>query len=371
MRDYFPCTSCHNHARWSYPIYQKANLLIQSGSKKSGLQALSSSSFVGESRVLLGQKLKNTGAGRLIIINDKSGRPKSLALSLGEGDFLTDNSKSLVASRAQNKNILDSEKMSLLFREESFSCTENSVDITRLRVGSLLGNDAFFNFTPHSGTLTVRAHGASGNVNVLNPFEFADVIRGLLINKGIEINQVKNIQLESCFGGLGLPSLSESLASLLNKKVVAYSGRFSINQRDNPSRWSLAPKTYEPPVTELNRNAILSQCKRHYRIMNSLGNIYNYLSRKRVVRSAGSSPDVPFNVLMSNVARFVLHQMTVEEFIKLQPEYDNTDRNAREFIRAGYLTSNVHDFIERCMDIFVLNENSFLLFNAAVSNNSE
>ncbi|RQM40128.1 hypothetical protein EB241_02210 [Erwinia psidii] len=336
-------------------FFQKASIILSGKSAN-----LSVSSFTDTLRYVTPAEFKNVEAGNLIIIQNKSGGVVSMALSLGDGEFLSDN-RGRVMSSSKNHDVLSAEKLAELFLPEQYIFIESDISRTKLRLGSLLGKDASFYFSAHSGELTVRAHGAPGNVNMLNPFELADVIRGLLISKGIDIRNIRTINLESCFGAMGLPSMGKALAALLDKRVVAYPYRFSVSGRDNPSSWRVAATTYEPALLATDRESIKAQCRRNYRLMNTLGTMYGYLTRRRFARS-----DMPFETILTNVARFVLHQLSVEEFIKLQPEYDADLGNTLSLIQTSQLPDTPYDFAERCLDILSLTESTYAQLNASI-----
>ncbi|MDH0342432.1 hypothetical protein [Chromobacterium haemolyticum] len=90
------------------------------------------------------------------------------------------------------------------------------------------GPDSYIYWRDYERTLVVRAHGAPGNINHLKTSRFLDALKQTARDEEIDFNQVRMIELQSCYGSAGaIFSTAQNLANRTNLPVRALSGPYS------------------------------------------------------------------------------------------------------------------------------------------------
>ncbi|WP_165928805.1 hypothetical protein [Iodobacter fluviatilis] len=246
--------------------------------------------------------LANLPQGTIVLVKETSSR--SILVTLGGDKFLSFKMNMGVPET----KIISSSNIAL---ESEFLFGKANVH-NELRVASLLGRDASFNFNEH--TLTITAHGAPGITNYMDAKELANIIKGLMISKESRLDQVRHIELNSCFGAFGRYSTGQILANEFDISVTAYRWRYSAATADD----FLNKVKFKPvPTSTNNHQEILeSMGREHVRkheFWNYLLMFYKmHLSRSR--RSAdGVDEDYPD---FKDVMLFALKKLSVNDFLE-------------------------------------------------------
>lgn len=309
--------------------------------------------FVTPQNVANSAELGALPKGKLVIFGDSGGHSFSahhLMYSLGEGEFMMVNPSRLDPRLTSNNAMVKASQ----FPEELFSkygIQAGDISLSNLRLTSLLGRDA--SFFAEGPKLTVRLHGAASNVNYMDAYELSEVIKGLALRETPPLNLagIREIKLESCYGAFGLVPTGKALACLLDKKVVAYPFRFSIQLRENPSILARA-RTYVPDDLSLaERTKIINQSSRNHDFWNRLLGLYKRVKTKRTRREAD-----PFTDLLNNIADLINQVIDERTFFDEYPAYrDRLYAPVEQFTElCSGATSNADEFAERCMDILTL-----------------
>lgn len=320
------------------------------------------SSFIGENRIITPQELSTVKPGNVVIIRSKNGNTLSLALNPGEGMFLACENLDQISSLKNPARVISTEQLAEKLTDRSYSLTEGKISVERLRIGSLLGKDSSFSVSGR--TLDVRAHGAPARVNLMDPFELAEVIRGLAIYKGVNLDNIDIIHLGSCFGAFGIPPTGKILANLLKKQVHAYPTIFSQKVAKNPSFWQSKMKIYLPSDNLLEPTKIQRQMIKNTMFFNFLANFYLKITH-RLPRDTLST----FELLLTDISKYLLHKQTTSEFLQHNLMFSKSTeiKDMLKHVRGSALPANAEEFAERCMDIFTLSEDTFYKLNQTLS----
>lgn len=226
-------------------------------------------------------------------------------------------------------------------------------NLENTRVKSLLGKDA--RFYAFGEFLRVRAHGAPRNINYRSPTDIVSIIKGLSISKGIDLNKIKTIEIESCFGATGFPSSGRIIAAKTGKKVVAWRGKYRTDYDSEDE----AKVIYHPtPLSHL-ENISEEITDRHTNFFNKLRGLYIYLSHT-IKESTLFSPHREkrssqyFNLLLIDLGRLVLGKIDTETFIKDNKFIFGSRIGDIELIRdriLRYVPEDSMAFSELCLEI--------------------
>lgn len=103
-----------------------------------------------------------------------------------------------------------------------------------------LGPESFIKIGPNN-TVIIRAHGAWGNTGHFKAEQVSGLVRNFLISKNIKVEDVRLIELQSCYGAsLGNFSQAQALANNLNVKVKGYTGLYTEKRSSTPGDGSIA-----------------------------------------------------------------------------------------------------------------------------------
>ncbi len=298
------------------------------------------------------QKLMTLPKGELVIF-DKSSDASStrhIMYSLGDGEYFMVNPKHLDASLPADKAIVKAEQ----FSDEIFKNRKvyaGKISLTNIRVKSLLGQDASFSVSGNK--LIINAHGIPSNVNYMDAYELAEVIRGLGLRKisNVDWSKIKHIELKSCFSAFGRLPTGKVLAHILNKKVTAYPSYFSERMRDTRNRLNRA-RTYVPadlPTFEVEK--LIKQQSRNHNFWTKLLRLRQQIKAQRVRRSADL-----FDNTLEDIAKLANGDTTVGQFLKDYPEY-KTGLSVTENELNDLVSETISDdetFAMRCWDILML-----------------
>lgn len=110
------------------------------------------------------------------------------------------------------------------------------------------GPDSFMEMGPYNDTVIIRAHGYPGDTGHYTAEHVAKVVRDYLSSKGIPIEQIKHVELQSCYGNtLGAVSQSQAIANHLGVKVKGYHGKFTERRASDPDDGAF----YEPQKSSI------------------------------------------------------------------------------------------------------------------------
>ena len=298
------------------------------------------------------QKLMTLPKGELVIF-DKSSDASStrhIMYSLGNGEYFMVNAKHLDASLSADKAIVKAEQ----FSDEIFKNRKvytGKISLTNIRVKSLLGQDASFSVSGNK--LIINAHGIPSNVNYMDAYELAEVIRGLGLRKisNVDWPKIKHIELKSCFSAFGKLPTGKVLSNILNKKVTAYPSYFSEKMRDTRNIFNRA-RTYVPAdLSTIEVEKLVKQQSRNHNFWTKLLRLRQEIKAKRVRRSA----DV-FDNTLEDIAKLANGDTTVGQFLKDYPEY-RTGLSVTENELNDLASETIPDdetFAMRCWDILML-----------------
>jgi len=297
------------------------------------------------------QQLATLPRGQLIFFDKTPGisSTRHVMYSLGNGEYFMVNPSLLDAGLPANKAIVKAEQ----FSEEIFKNRKvyaGNISLTNLRVKSLLGQDA--DFIVNGNKITLTAHGAPSGVNAMDANELAEVIRGLGLRESSKVDwsKIKEIELESCFGGFGTLPIGKALANILNTKVTAYPFFFSEKMRNTRNIFTRA-KTYLPTdLSTIDLEKLNRQQSRNHDFWDKLLR----LPRKEA-QQAHSSASTLDNTL-EDVAKLARGDTTVSQFMKDYPDYKNglsaTENELKSLLSAS--VPNDETFAMRCWDILML-----------------
>jgi hypothetical protein len=117
------------------------------------------------------------------------------------------------------------------------------------------GSDSYIEMGPNNNTVIIRAHGYPGDTGHYTAEGVAAVIRSYLASKGIRLQDIRHIELQSCYGRtLGRFSQAQSIANNLQVKVKGYSGKFTEARGNDPSDGSFS-KPHRNPAVKAASNA--------------------------------------------------------------------------------------------------------------------
>ncbi|MGP2970627.1 hypothetical protein [Serratia marcescens] len=110
------------------------------------------------------------------------------------------------------------------------------------------GPDSYIEMGPNNNTVIIRAHGYPGDTGHYTAEGVAAVIRRYLDSRGISLQSINHIELQSCYGRtLGPFSQAQAIANKLQVKVKGYSGKFTEARARDPGDGSFSTP-YSNPV---------------------------------------------------------------------------------------------------------------------------
>ncbi|WP_141667979.1 MULTISPECIES: M91 family zinc metallopeptidase [unclassified Burkholderia] len=110
------------------------------------------------------------------------------------------------------------------------------------------GEGSYIEMGPNNNTVIVRAHGYPGDTGHYTADGVAAVIRDYLDSKGIKLQDIRYIELQSCYGNtLGPLSQAQAIANKLQVRVKGYSGKFTPRRGTDPDDGSFS-EPYRNPV---------------------------------------------------------------------------------------------------------------------------
>ncbi|ROP50085.1 papain fold dermonecrotoxin of polymorphic toxin system [Enterobacter sp. BIGb0383] len=110
------------------------------------------------------------------------------------------------------------------------------------------GPDSYIEMGPNNSIVIIRAHGYPGDTGHYTAKAVSEVIRDYLSSRGIPIEQVRYIDLQSCYGKtMGALSQAQAIANKLGVKVKAYYGKFTPLRGLDPGESSFS-KPHRNPV---------------------------------------------------------------------------------------------------------------------------
>ncbi|HAU3143021.1 TPA: hypothetical protein JDD69_004088 [Salmonella enterica] len=116
------------------------------------------------------------------------------------------------------------------------------------------GKDSYIDMEPGNGAVIVRAHGYPGDTGHYKAEYVAMVIRDYLDSQGIKLQDIRHIELQSCYSNAGGPfSQAQSIANILQVRVKGYSGKFSHGRDTDPDAGSFS-RPYVNPVAKVVSN---------------------------------------------------------------------------------------------------------------------
>jgi hypothetical protein len=117
------------------------------------------------------------------------------------------------------------------------------------------GPDSYIEMGPNNNTVIIRAHGYPGDTGHYTAEGVAAVIRSYLDSRGIKLQDIRHIELQSCYGNtLGPFSQAQAIANKLQVKVKGYSGKFTPARGADPGDGAFS-QPYRNPVTSAVSNA--------------------------------------------------------------------------------------------------------------------
>ena len=98
------------------------------------------------------------------------------------------------------------------------------------------GPESYIVMGPGDSTLIIRAHGYPGDTGHYTADHVAGVIRDYLSSRGIRLEQIRHVELQSCYGATfgKAASQSQAIANHLGVKVKGYHGKFSESRAFDP-----------------------------------------------------------------------------------------------------------------------------------------
>ncbi|XTZ40146.1 hypothetical protein ACQYRI_09310 [Salmonella enterica] len=304
--------------------------------------------YTSSSKITSDYDLASLPKGKLVLISKPNARfaVEHLMYSLGEGEFVMLEPEQLDHRLESRNAIIKADQ----FPEETFRnhrIIAGDVSLSELRSLSLLGVDS--QFIVEGKSVTVKVHGTDGNVAYMDPFELAEVIRGIGLREKTKINwaNVEYLELASCWGAAGKISTGKMLASLLNVKVKAWPGFYESGFSTNPLK--ARTKTFRPG--ELTADDMKNWQEINQRSESLWQNLRTRFSGPRRNRYERDSNQ--FDSLLDSVADLAHGDIGIKEFFRDLPDYQSqlylTEVDLSTLISKR--PSDADAFAERCMDI--------------------
>ena len=271
-------------------------------------------------------------------------------IGLGKGEFMMINPHLLDVSLAGSSGIVKASQ----FSEEIFTkfrMKSGDVSLGNLRMSALLGRES--EFKAIGSELIVRMHGAPMMAHCMDAYELSAAIRVLALLNKYDLDAIKEIKFESCFGAFGFVSNGKVLAHLLNKKVTAYPLVFNNAMRRNTSFFQRA-RTYLPAdlgPAELSK--IIRQNSRNH-------NFWNHIYTPALVLGGHRSP-TDFMDVLDNVKLLAQGQMTTAKFFENTPDF-----KSKLFVTEKEFIELVSDKVTRGTDDLA-QRRWYILMNSAYS----
>ncbi|WP_387689162.1 hypothetical protein [Photorhabdus sp. RM71S] len=326
--------------------------------------------------------LTTLSKGSVVVFQESEYSVKNLMVSLGEGEFAIFNPENLGSSFNHADTVVASSQFGEFSNGKlgAYTVVAGQVNVNSMRKSALLGKDSLF--VLKGNKLHIKVHGAPGIVNYMDAIEFSDVVRGLSLRTGDVINfkMVGAIEFQSCYGAFGKQSSGQILADKLRKKVTAYPLKYSGAIAQNPEWWRPRPKIFEPRTLNAGDAGELDRAhKQHMKNHNfweKLLGLYkggpSLRRSKREVNLIASS----FELLIDDVADLALNKFTVDDFLRLHPEYFGKKNDLYTVMQTELASliklaapTNADSFAELCIAILSLNQFSFDLLDNYLSDN--
>ncbi|WP_099350029.1 glucosyltransferase [Erwinia amylovora] len=241
-------------------------------------------------------------------------------------------------------------------KERNLWAKSVSFNLKNTRIQALLGKDArFYSF---GAFLRVRAHGGPRNINYKSPSEIVSIIKGLAKFKGIDLDKINSIEIESCFGATGFPSSGRIISASMGKRVVAWRGKYRTTYDAEPE----ARVIYDPtPLSDL-ESVSAEVTDRNINFINKVRGIYHYLVNTVKESSAPAPPRTKrnsryFNLFLIEIGRLVLGKLDIDTFIKNNELFYGQHDSYSTIIRELLLSYSVKDdlaFFELCMEVLYI-----------------
>ncbi|UWS29361.1 glucosyltransferase [Erwinia pyrifoliae] len=225
------------------------------------------------------------------------------------------------------------------------------------RTESLLGKDS--RFYAVDNVLHVRAHGLPMTINYMSPLEIVSIIKGLCTIKAIDLNKISTIVLESCFGATGYPSTGKFISAVMNKRVIAYRGKYRTGHGAEEENRVI----YNPTPLSYLENIVADITERNIDFMRKLRGVFTYFEnteREPIPSTSQRSKrdNSHFNLLLMDIGRLVLGKKDVNAFINDNAHFFN--RNKGEMILPHrkillHIPKNSYEFFEQCMELIYSN----------------
>lgn len=298
--------------------------------------------------------------GQLVVITEpqSSFSIQHFMIGLGNGEFMMINPHLLDASLAGSSGIVKASQ----FSDEIFSkfrLKSGDLSLGNLRMTSLLGRES--DFRAIGSELIVRMHGAPMMAHGMDAYELSEAIRGLALRNKIDLNTIKDINFESCFGAFGTVSNGKALAHLMNKKVTAYPLVFNNMMRRNTSFFQRA-RTYLPgDLGPAELAKVIRQNSRNH-------NLWTHLYTPALVIGGYRSPK-DFMDVLDNVKLLAQGEMTAAKFLENTPEFKLnlyiSEKELTELVSSS-VARGTDDFAQRCWDILMASSYSASLVDKAL-----
>ncbi|MCK8321543.1 glucosyltransferase [Erwinia amylovora] len=221
------------------------------------------------------------------------------------------------------------------------------------RTEALLGKDA--RFYAIDNVLHIRAHGLPMTVNYMSPFEIVSIIKGLSKIKAIDLNKIGTIVLESCFGATGFPSTGKFISAAMNKRVIAYRGKYRTGDGSEAGNRVI----YNPtPLNDL-ENIVADATERNIDFIRKLRGVFTYFENTEREPFPSTSlrskrDDSYFSLLLMDIGRLVLGKKDIKTFINDNAEFFYSAQGEMKWLHKKVLLHvprNSYEFFEQCMEV--------------------